>query len=168
MYIALPAFEPATWVGHNLASLADRVEGGALRGLGAHTKAVALRALRARVQLGVTQWRHPALRLHARLGPLALLSAWTPAHSDPATLTYRVGVDEAALRHLARDPDGRVATPPAELVVDSDDEPALRALQARVEAGERLAVVAPPAPLGGGRQRVAIGRLAPAAAEARR
>lgn len=160
MYIALPAFEPATWVGHNLASLADRVAGGALRGLGAYTKAIALRALRARVQLGVTQWRHPALRLHARLGPLELISAWTPAHSDPASLTYRVAIDEAALRHLARDPLGRVATPPAELSVDSDDEPALRALQARLEAGEALAVAAPPLPLPGGAQRVAIARLA--------
>jgi hypothetical protein len=158
MYIAVPAFEPGTWVGHNLASLAARVGDGELRGLGAHTKAVALRVLRARTQLGVTQWGNPALRLHARLGPLELLSAWTPAHSDPATLTYRVSVDEAALRQLARDPAGRVAAPPAAFTVDSDDLPALRALQARIEAGERFAVAAPATALSGGRQRAPIAR----------
>jgi hypothetical protein len=158
MYIAVPSFEPGTWVGHNLASGASLVPDGALAGLGAFTKALALKAMRARHQIGVTQWAHPALHVHARLGPLELLSAWTPAHSDPASLTYRAHLDDAALRHLARDEAGGVPEPPAELWIDSGDEAALQALQERIEAGERLWVVGPPETGEHGRPRVPVGR----------
>jgi hypothetical protein len=35
------------------------------------------------------------------MGPLALLTAWTPAHAEAPSLTYRVDLDDAALRSLA-------------------------------------------------------------------
>jgi hypothetical protein len=157
MYIAIPTLEPGVWVGHNLATVAGRVEGVALRGLGGLTKALALKVFGASAQIGVTQWSSPALHVHARLGPLELLTAWTPAHSEPASLTYRAAVDDQALRSLARDPSGSVERPPADAWIDSADHAALRALQDRIEGGERLRVVGPPRPFGAGRQLVPIG-----------
>lgn len=141
MYVAVPTWEPGVWMGHNLASLGPRLPDDDLRGLGGVTKAVALRALRASGQLGVTQWDSRALHVHTRMGPLALVTAFTPAHSEPRSLTYRAATDDAALRSLAREPGVTLRRPPAALHVRPDDEAAMRALQARIEAGERLAVV---------------------------
>lgn len=144
MYIAIPTFEPGTWFGHNLASLAPQLPDEGLGGLGSLTKALALKLFRARAQIGAAQWGSPAMRIHTRLGPLEILTAWTPAHTRPSTLTYRARVDDAALRHLARDPRGAVSTPAPALWLESDDEGAMQRLQDRVEAGERLWVGGPP------------------------
>ncbi len=145
MYIAIPSFEADTWVGHNLASLAARRPPGEnLRGLGSLTKALALRALGARQQLGAAQWDSVALKVHTRLGPLQLLTAWTPAHTKPSTFTYRAQIDEACLRHLAGDPGGRVARPEAERHLRADDHRAMQALQRGIESGERWCIVGPP------------------------
>jgi len=159
MYIAIPTLEPGAWVGHNLATVAGQVEGGALRGLGGLTKAVALKVFRATAQIGVTQWDSAALHVHTRMGPLELLTAWTPAHGEAASLTYRAAIDDAVLRYLARDPAGQVARPPPSLWIDSSDRAAIEALQDRIEAGERLAVVGPPSVIAPGRQRVPIAPL---------
>lgn len=156
MYVAIPTLEPGAWMGHNLATIAGSVDGGALRGLGGLTKAVALKVFRATAQIGVTQWDSPALHVHARMGPLALLTAWTPAHTHAASLTYRATIDDAALRSLARDPGGQVARPPPERWIDSGERAELEALQDRIEAGERWRVVGPPTPVAPGRQRVPI------------
>jgi hypothetical protein len=145
MYIAIPSFESDTWVGHNLASLAvSRPEGEDLRGLGGLTKAIALRALGARRQLGAAQWDSVALRVHARLGPLRLLTAWTPAHTKPWTFTYAAEINEAHLRHLARDPTGRVPHLRPERWLRIDDHRAIRALQSEIEQGEDWYIAGPP------------------------
>ncbi len=145
MFIAIPSFEPDTWVGHNLASLAVRQpEGEMLRGLGSLTKAVALQALGARYQLGAAQWDSVALRVHARLGTLRLLTAWTPAHSKPWTFTYRAQIDEPRLRHLARDPGGSVSTPRPQKWLQSDDHAGMQVLQREIERGEHWSIVGPP------------------------
>lgn len=159
MYIAMPSFEEGAWVGHNLASLRERLPTEPLRGLGGLTKAIALKVIRASTQLGMTQWDSRALRVHARMGPLALLTAWTPAHSEPATLTYRARLDDEVLRCLARDTSASLARPAPERWIDSADHAAMQALQARIEAGERLCVADIPEPVagsGGARQRVPI------------
>ena len=152
MYIAIPTLEPGVWMGHNLST--------ARRGLGGITKAVALKVFRASAQIGVTQWDSAALFVHTRMGPLELLTAWTPAHSHAASLTYRVTIDDAALLRLARVPSGEAVRPPADRWIDSGDHAAIEALQARIEAGERFCVVGPPAPIGPGRWRVPIAALA--------
>ena len=156
MYVAMPTVDPAEWVGHNLASLREHLPDQPLRGLGGLTKAVALAAFRARAQIGVTQWDSAALAVHARLGPLELLTAWTPGHAAAHSLTYRAALDDDALRALAGDPSARVARPAPTLWIDSADHGAMQALEDRIEAGERLCVAGPPAPLGPGRQRVPI------------
>ncbi|MCC6556889.1 MAG: hypothetical protein IT372_28375 [Polyangiaceae bacterium] len=159
MYIAMPTVEPGVWVGHNLSSLRAKLPGEGLEGLGGLTKAVALAALRARAQIGVTQWDSAALRIHTRMGPLALLSAWTPGHLTPHSLTYRIELDGGALRSLAGDPGARAARLPPMRWIDSSDHAAMRALQDRIEAGGRLCVAGPPEPIEPGRQRVPIASL---------
>jgi hypothetical protein len=156
MYIAIPTLEPGVWMGHNLATIAGRIDAGAWTGLGGLTKAVALKVFRASAQIGVTQWDSAALHVHTRMGPLELLTAWTPAHSEAASMTYRAALDDAALLHLARDPAGYVARPPPDRWVDSADHEEFQALQGRIEAGERFCVVGPPTLIAEGRQRVPI------------
>jgi hypothetical protein len=159
MFIAIPTHEPGTWMAHNLASMAPQVPDEGLDGLGGLTKAYGLGVYRAKRQIGATQWNSTALSIHARLGPLELLSAWTPAHSEPWTLTYGVDVTEAALSNLARDPTGQVETPTPELWVDSEDHALQRDLQARIEAGRRFHIVGRPELVGPERQRVPIATI---------
>jgi hypothetical protein len=150
MYIALPARPPSVWFGHNLASLNRVLPGRALDGLATLTKALGLSAFCCTEQLGATQWDSMALHVHARFGVLELLSAWTPLHSEPWTLTYRLQVSDESLRAtLGQDAD--VGRPAALLWVTRDNEDGLRALQRRIESGERLAIV--------GRPRTRAGRL---------
>ncbi len=168
MYIALPSFEADTWVGHNLASVsAFRPRGPSFRGLGSLTKALALRTLRARCQIGAAQWGAPSLRVHRRLGPLRLLSAWTPAHSKPWTYTYAAELTEARLRHLARDTRCRPEPVAAQCFVDSHDHASLQRLQDDIEAGQHWGIASvEPLPLPrqapsdeAGAQRIGLCRL---------
>lgn len=156
MFIAIPTFEPGVWMAHNLASVASVLPQASLRGLGAFTKAVGLKTFRARSQVGATQWNSFALRVHTRLGPLALLTAWTPAHSEPWTLTYRVELTEARLRHLARDASGRVPRPRIEAWLDSDDHAYMQRLQADIERGSPVWVAGPPKSLSAHRLHVPL------------
>lgn len=159
MFIAIPTHERGTWLGHNLASMAPQLLGDGLAGLGGLTKATGLEVYRATRQIGVTQWASRALYIHTRMGPLELLTAWTPAHSEPWSLTYRVNLDEAALLHLARDPRGSVSRPEPDEYIDSEDHAAMQRLHDRLEAGERWCIPASPEPVSPGRQRVPVSRL---------
>jgi hypothetical protein len=144
MYIAVPCFDRRSWVGHNLASAAQWAPEGWMRGLGSLTKALALKVFRAECQIGVVQWDNPALHVHTKIGPLEVLTAWTPAHSKPWTLTYRAQVRGAGLLHLAGDPAGRIPSIEPEFWLRSDDHAAMRSLQERIEAGEQFRVVGRP------------------------
>lgn len=146
MFIAIPTFEPGVWFGHNLASVAGRLPGDNLRGLGSLTKAVALAMFRAHTQLGATQWPSRALYVHTRLGPLELITASTPAHGDDDTLTYRAAITEAALRNLARDPSASVDVPAPTEWVHCRDLDRIRALQRDIEAGARWVIAGRPRP----------------------
>ena len=144
MYIAIPSFEPDTWVGHNLASLSQQLAPLGLGGLGRLTKATALAAMGATHQIGVTQWASPALFVHVRAGPLELMTAHTAAHSNPASLTYRLDVTPRGLRALAGVSGAKPTFAAASAWIDADDEDGQAALQERLEAGERYAIVGRP------------------------
>lgn len=144
MYVAIPIHPPDTWFGHNLASLNPTFPSMNLKGLASITKALALRVFRCQVQIGATQWDSDALHIHTRFGPLDLLTAWTPAHSEAETLTYRLQVTEDNLRYACGDPDATLEYPEADFEVTADDRAAMQDLQARIEAGEKYVVVGPP------------------------
>jgi len=144
MYIAIPIRTPDVWFGHNLASLNPTFPSLGLKGLASITKAVALKVFRCKIQIGATQWDSDALHIHTRFGPLDLLSAWTPAHSEAETITYRFEITDDKLHHACGAPKVSVAYPEADFEVAADDRDAMRALQDRIEAGERFVVSGPP------------------------
>ncbi len=155
MFIAVPVRPPHVWYGHNLASLNALLPEFRLTGLGGVTKAVGLSIMRCTEQLGATQWDSAALHVHTRFGPLELLTAWTPAHSNPATLTYRLRITEAGLADVL---DGRRRPPTGEILwMAAHDHGAMRDLQERIERGERLAIVGPPMRGEDGATRVPVG-----------
>jgi hypothetical protein len=162
MYIAIPTRAPGAWIGHNLASLNRLLPELNLRGLASITKAVALKAFRCRVQVGAVQWDSPALHVHTRFGALELLSAWTPAHSEPATLSYRWTVTEEALRSGMGDPGVALPRPPADFEIAVGDADGARALQARIESGERFVIPGPPRRAADGTVNVPVARCRPA------
>lgn len=155
MFIAVPARPPHVWYGHNLASLNAQVPELGLTGLGGVTKALGLSIMRCTEQLGATQWDSNALHVHTRFGPLKLLTAWTPAHSKLATLTYRLRVTEAGIADVL---DGRRSPLTGEAFwVAAQDHPSMRDLQERIERGERFAIVGPPVRGEDGATRVPVG-----------
>lgn len=158
MYIAVPTLEPRAIMGHNLASVNRTLPEEELRGLATLTKALGIAAFRARVVYGATQWRSPALGVHVRFGALELVTAHTPAHSNPRTLTYRVRVSTSSLRLSATG-----SAPALEVrgtrLIDADDEAAQKRLHERLRAGESYAIVGPPR-TEGDRVLIPIARLA--------
>lgn len=149
MYIAIPARPPHTWYGHNLASLNRLLPELQLRGLAGLTKAFALRCYRCRTQIGATQWNSNAISVHTRFGALELLTAWTPAHEFPATLTYRLRITDAALRAAMGEPGCRPLPRRApSFHLRADDEEGMRALQRRIEGGARFEVTGAPSRVG--------------------
>ncbi len=144
MYIAIPTRPPHAWFGHNLASLNRVLPKLGLSGLASITKAMALKAFRCRCQLGAVQWRSPGLYIHTRFGALELITAWTPAHTDAATLTYQIQITDERLRCGLGDPAATRHRSAADFQVAADDQTAMQELQARIESGERFLISGPP------------------------
>jgi hypothetical protein len=156
MYIAVPMMRRGSFMGHNLASLNRVLPEEGLRGLASATKALGIALLRARRVFGATQWRSPALAVHTRFGALELVTAYTPAHSNPRTLTYCFPVTRPRLR-AAIDPPQRATRPHRARWIDADDDDALRALHDEIRSGARWAISGPPR-IEGERVRVPITR----------
>ena len=156
MYVAIPMQPPGVWFGHNLSSLNPSFPGLGLKGLASITKALALVVFRCATQVGVTQWDADALHIHTRFGPLELLSAWTPAHLEAATLTYRFTVTEERVRYALGDPRVTLEYPAPDFAIEPGDTAAMQRLQTRIESGEQFVIAGPPA---GSHRRVPIARI---------
>ena len=154
MYMAIPMLEPGAWLGHSLGSLDEVAPGAAPAGLALLTMAAGLYQFGVRTVYGVTQWRSSQLAVCARFAPLELVTAWTPAHTDPRTLTFRFpATAERTERALAADSrvsresaDGPIRGPIRAPIrwIDCDEDEALRALQADIESGRRFHIVGAP------------------------
>jgi hypothetical protein len=145
MLVAIPMLPPRTWHIYTLCSINEVAPGAAPAGLRVLTGASGLSALGAKTAYGATQWRSSKLHAQVRFGPLELLTAWTPAHSDPRTLTFRADV---TAERIDRALSGAPVRPPADAgplrLIDCDDDSALRSLQAELESGTRYLVTGPP------------------------
>ncbi len=94
LFIIIPTMAENEWVAHNLCSINSMIDRkNKFYGLGFLTKAFALWYANIKVQLGMTQWTSPALRLHSHYGEFEILTAYTPVHDYAETLTYRLKVD---------------------------------------------------------------------------
>jgi hypothetical protein len=158
MFIAIPMFVPGGWMGHNLASLNPVFPEEGLSGLASITKAVALKVYRAGKFFGVTQWRSRALHIHVKFGPLGLLTAFTPAHSEPRSLTYFMEVTDERLRCACGDPTVTLRRPRPTRMIDADDDAAMRRLHEEIRRGARFQITDVPVH-DGDRVRVPVGRL---------
>lgn len=143
-FIAIPTLVPGTWLTYSLCDVNQIAPGAAPEGLVQLSLILGLGLFRARTLIGTTQWRTPKLRVYAQLGPLEVVTAYTPAHSMPRTLTFQTDVTEEGMAAVLAGADTSPTAPLATHLLDVDDEAMLRRLQTEVEAGVRWRVVGPP------------------------
>ncbi len=140
LFIVIPTMNPGEWVAHNLCSintLLDPQE--RLYGLGFLTKAFGLWYANIENLCGVTQWGSPAIRLHTHYGYFEILTAYTPVHSYPKTLTYRVKTDPLEwLRFFTGEPalDFMQRFIHSGFTVDPTSDRSLQDLQMMIEQGQ--------------------------------
>ena len=130
MVLAIPMLEADHWFVHSVAAL----DGSPIVAL-----ASALDVVQARRVTGITQWSSDMLSVHARFAPLEIRSAWTLAHSDPATCVFRYEVSRG---RIAEALEVREKSP-ADRWIDPLDRDALRALQSDLEAEVRADIAGP-------------------------
>ncbi|MGM0578569.1 MAG: hypothetical protein ACQEXJ_22785 [Myxococcota bacterium] len=141
VFICIPTVHGRDALVYTLCSTNQVASGSAPEGLWRLTLAAGTRALGVDSMLATAQWRSPQLGLYAGLGPLELLTAWTPAHDNPATCTFRVATTPDAQERLLR--GDLVGLEGIHRYIDADDFEAMRGLQAEIEAGLDVAVVGP-------------------------
>ena len=141
MFVAIPMAHRKAQLVFTLCSINQVAPGAAPEGLWRLTLAAGTAALRMEVMVGTAQWRGAHIGLFTSLGPLKLMTAWTPAHDIPATATFYVHTDDEARARLIH---GGAATPWADRYLDADDTQAMQWLQAQIEAGLEVWVVGPP------------------------
>ncbi len=90
LFIAIPCGNQKEWIAHNLSSInALLPKKNRLYGLGFLSKSFGLWYSNIKQICGMTQWQSQALKLHVNYGNFEILTAYTPIHSHPQTLTYR-------------------------------------------------------------------------------
>lgn len=141
IFICIPTVSRASALVYTLCSINEVAPGAAPEGLWRVTLAAGIAAFGLHHMTATVQWRSSQLGLFAGLGPLELVTAWTPAHDNPATCTFTVATPTHALERLLR---GDLTGPEGiDRYLDVDDHDALIAIQARIESGQRVAVVGP-------------------------
>lgn len=97
LFICIPTVQPECWLAHNLSSINSLLlEEDRFYGLGFLSKAFGLWYCNVPQLFGMTQWESPALKLHCNFGNLEILTAFTPVHSHPRTITYNCELDSTA------------------------------------------------------------------------
>ena len=76
------------------------------------TLALGLQVFPIKTLYGTTQWRSPKLQVYADLGPLELVTAYTPAHSLPRTLSFRLPLHDLQHNTVLASPRVHPAAPP--------------------------------------------------------
>ena len=143
--IAIPTPEEGAWYLHTLSSINQVCMGAATpANLTLLTLSLGLRVFRVQRLYGATQWRSSRLGKYVGLGPLELLTAYTPNHSVAKTITWRLDVQRALLEAALIHQGTSVAAPPATHMLDVDDVEALQRVQGDIEAGVRYTLVGQP------------------------
>jgi hypothetical protein len=138
MAICIPMLPSGSWLKHTLCSINELTVMAAPAGLRTITFAMALRLFRVKALYSTTQWRASELRVHTKFGELELLTAYTPAHTEPRTLTYRFDVTEERLARALSGQDSYSPAPDDVVYLDADDVDAMIRLQKNLEEGRRV------------------------------
>ena len=140
LFITIPSIATNEWVAHNLCSVNSQLKRSEkFYGLGFLTKAFALWYANVNICCGMTQWTSPALQLHSHYGVIEILTAFTPVHDYPHTLTYRLKVDTTYWTHFFKpqvSEDFENSYESAGFEVNPKLESSLISLQRKIEAGE--------------------------------
>ena len=143
LFIAIPHLDRDVWLVYSIADISEVMPDAAPSDSRVRTLRDGIDRLGASRVIASTQWRSSNLDVFAELGPLELLAAWLPAHTDPATAVFRFastpGAEATASRWL-----------------DPTDDAALAAIHAEIETSARI-VVAGPATVDEGVRRIPIG-----------
>lgn len=118
------------------------------QGIATRTKALALAVLDAKAQIGVTQFANPAIRVHARFGPMEILLHRPAVHTHSEdSFVYRLELpDMKMLESMARDVvEFGVANRPEGVTwsFDPDDERSHVRLATHLSDGGRAWIVSP-------------------------
>ncbi len=138
LFIAIPSLEDNHWVANNLCSIGSLLpKTERMPHLGYLTKAFALWYANIEYIYGVTQWKNPAVKLHTNFGFFELITAYTPIHDYPNTLTYKVKVDSRFWKRYLGMADEQISglAPTSHAVVADEDETQIR-LQEKIENNE--------------------------------
>jgi hypothetical protein len=144
MAIAIPLATEGAWLKHTLCSINEVTQLAAPPGLRTITFALALALFNVKTLYSTLQWRSSELRVHLKFGDLELVTAYTPAHSEPCTLTYRCQVTPERLRRGLSGKDAYKPEPEDAFYLDADDVDGMIRIQRRLEAGERIFVCGRP------------------------
>lgn len=144
MFIAIPLLDEGAWLLYTLCDVNDIAPGAAPGGIAELTMVLGIKAFQMRQLYGTTQWRGRKLRAASRLGPLEVVTAWTPAHSLVKTLTFRTLVTDDNLRALLVGGSQHPASPLATHILDVDNVEMLRHIQGEVEDDVRWLIVGSP------------------------
>lgn len=94
LFICIPTVQKGAWLAHNLSSINSMLlEEDRFYGLGFLSKAFGLWYSNVPHLFGMTQWESPAMKLHCNFGNMEIVTAFTPVHSHPRTITYNCDVD---------------------------------------------------------------------------
>ena len=154
------AEQPHTWLVYSLESINQVSPGFAPAGLLKLTLALGLQLFPIQTLYGTTQWRSHKLATYVDLGPVELVTAYTPAHSLPRTFSFRIDLQNVHLETLLAGPNLHPLADPPNGWIDPDDADALIALQLEIEAGVRVHLVGRPQHYGA-RIRIPIYRSGP-------
>ncbi|MFT7578546.1 MAG: hypothetical protein ACI9MR_000204 [Myxococcota bacterium] len=163
LFIAIPMAHREARLVYSLDSINQVASGAAPEGLWRLTLAAGTAALGIDVMVATVQWRSPRLALYASLGPLKVMTAWTPAHDICETATLYVFTDDAARERLLH---GAAGTTQADRYLDADSYEEMAALQREIEEGLDVWVVGPPE-IRGADTRIPLATTKPAAGAVR-
>lgn len=135
---------PDTWLTYSVESINQVSPGFAPAGILKLTLALGLRIFPIQTLYGTTQWRSHKLTTYVDLGPVELVTAYTPAHSLPRTFSFRIAIEDVHLETLLASPRVHPTAPPPNAWLDPDDRDALIRLQHEIEAGAKVHLVGQP------------------------
>lgn len=139
LFIIIPTIAEKEWVAHNLCSMNSLIpKEQSIYGLGFLSKAFGLWYANVETLCGISQWGNPSVRLHTHYGDFEVLTAYTPVHSYPGTLTYRMITDVKEWKRFfthEQAPDFDQKYKEAGFEVDPKDAESLKSFQRRIESG---------------------------------
>jgi hypothetical protein len=145
MLLAVPMVLGGSWHTYGLCSLNEAVRGALPAALRRWTLGGGLGLLDARTVYGSAPWQSTRLSVYARFAPLEVLAAWMPVHTEPASATFRFEMSADRLLQGVSPPDRALGQDDPDVRwLDGSDAGELRSLQAALEAGRRLEIVASP------------------------